>query len=116
MNKENITSFDQMPVNAISEILNDLEAIKEELALQRTKTNLPTAAPAKKILTVEDICELLGMKKSTVYSQTHLAKIPHYKANGRVYFDAVEINDWIHLGKRKTVKQLQNEANQQLRK
>ncbi len=113
MNKENITSFDQMPYG-ISKILNELEAMNERLAMVETKINLPTTSPEKKILTVDDICKLLGMKKSTVYSQTHLAKIPHYKANGRVYFDAVEINNWIHSGKRKTVKQLQNEANQQL--
>jgi excisionase family DNA binding protein len=115
MNKENITTFDQIPY-AISKILNELEAIKEELALGRTKTNLPTTAPEKKILVVDDICKLLGMKKSTVYSQTHLGKIPHYKVNGRVYFDADEINNWIHINKIKTVKELQNEANQQLRK
>lgn len=115
MNEENITSFDQIPYG-ISKILNELEIIKEQLAQVGNKTKMPETTSTKKILTVEDICKLLGMKRSTVYNQTHLAKIPHYKANGRVYFDAEEINNWIHTNKIKTVKELQNEANQQLHK
>lgn len=98
MSRENINSFDQIPF-AINKIFAELESIKEQLAQVGNKTKMPETTSSKKILAVNTICKLPGMKRSTVYNQPHLAKIPHYKANGRVYFDAEEINNWLHAKK-----------------
>jgi len=114
MSKENISSFEQIPYG-ISRILNELEVIKEQLALV-SKPTVQSVEPAKKILTVKDICQLLDMQKSTVYSLTHLNKIPFYKSNGRVYFDSIEIDSWIHSSRRKTIKQLQDEASFEIKR
>lgn len=115
MNKDKLITFEQIPY-AFSQILNELEIIKDQLKFVQTQTNVSPVAPTKKILTTDDICTLLDMKKSTVYNLTHLNKIPHLKTNGRVYFDAIEIDSWIHSNKRKTIKQLQDEANFEIKR
>ena len=115
MKKDKIITFEQIPY-AVSLILDQLETMNERLALVQATANTPLTIPAKKILTSVDICNLLDMKKSTVYNLTHCKKIPHFKTNGRVSFDADEIDRWIHSDRRKTIKQLQDEANNQLRK
>jgi len=33
----------------------------------------------EKLLKVEDVCELLQVRRSTVYEWTHIGYIPHYK-------------------------------------
>lgn len=115
MNKITITSFEQIPYG-MNLILNELESLKERLANSEISRKMQDSSPEKKILTSDDICELLRMKKSTLYCHTSSNKIPYYKSNGRIYFDSDEINAWIHLNKRKTIKELQEEANCQIKR
>ena len=50
----------------------------------------------KRILTTEDVAELLGVAKSYVYKLTYKKLIPHYKPNGKcVFFKREEVEDWI---------------------
>ena len=72
--------------------------------------------PEKDILTVSDICSILDMTKSGIYNLIYQNKIPHFKRGGRVYFDAKEIDQWVRSDRRKTIKQLQEEANLELKK
>lgn len=50
------------------------------------------------ILTIEEVSELTGYKKSTIYKLTHERKIPFHKpAHGgrRIFFKREEINQWL---------------------
>jgi len=49
----------------------------------------------EKLLTIHDICELLQVKRSTVYEWTHLGCIPFYKFRKGVRFRSSEIEQWI---------------------
>lgn len=49
----------------------------------------------EKLLTVQDISELLGVPKSYVYSLTHQKKIPHLKIQGHLRFRRVHIDEWL---------------------
>ena len=50
------------------------------------------------ILTIEEVAELTGYKKTTIYKLTHERKIPFHKpAHGgrRIFFKREEINQWL---------------------
>ena len=50
----------------------------------------------ERLLTVQDISSLLGVKKSYVYHLTYQKKIPHIKINGHhLRFRQSDINKWL---------------------
>lgn len=56
---------------------------------------LPQVKPEKPYLSIEDVCELTGMARQTIYGLTHQKKIPHLKRNGKLLFNREEILRWI---------------------
>lgn len=50
----------------------------------------------EKLLTPEEIANLLGVKLSTIYSWTHLGFIPHIKMGRLIRFREEEILKWIN--------------------
>lgn len=48
-----------------------------------------------KILSVEQICDKLILKKSTVYLWVRNKKIPHVKINKSIRFNELEIDRWL---------------------
>jgi excisionase family DNA binding protein len=48
-----------------------------------------------KLLTPEEISELLGVKLSTIYQWTHIGYIPHFKLGRFVRFREYEILLWL---------------------
>jgi len=49
----------------------------------------------EKLFTPENICELLGIKPSTLYAWTSKKQIPHIKVNGCLRFSEMEITQWL---------------------
>lgn len=59
----------------------------------------------KEVLTVDEACKITGFKKSYMYKLTHLKKIPHYRpTNGAVFFDKVELIEWLKQNKQEVKK------------
>ena len=52
---------------------------------------------------------IIGIKPKTLYSWTSQRKIPHYRANGKLLFNAKEIIDFVKEGRINTAKS-KNEA------
>jgi excisionase family DNA binding protein len=52
----------------------------------------------KKLLTPDDVCELLTIEKSTLYAWTSKKRIPYRKLGG-IRFDEDEILRWLKLRK-----------------
>ena len=53
-------------------------------------------------LGVDEVCSILGYKKSYVYKLTHEHRLPYYKVRGgkgRIRFDKAEIEELIQKGK-----------------
>ena len=48
-----------------------------------------------KLLTIEQVSELLQVKRSTIYSWTFTRKIPFVKINGALRFKEKVIGKWI---------------------
>jgi len=49
----------------------------------------------ERLLTVQDITSLLGLKRSYVYYLTHRKLVPHLKINGQIRFRQSDINKWL---------------------
>jgi excisionase family DNA binding protein len=47
------------------------------------------------LLTTDDICRLLKVKKPYIYQLTHKGKIPFIKIEGIIRFRATEISKWL---------------------
>ncbi|TXD53911.1 helix-turn-helix domain-containing protein [Polaribacter sp. IC063] len=58
---------------------------------------------------IDEIVELTGYKKKTLYGYCQNNTIPHHKKNGRLFFFKAEIIDWIQSGKQKTIKEIEAE-------
>ena len=52
-----------------------------------------------KLITVNDICEMLSVKKSTVYVWAKSGDVPCFRINGMLRFDLEEIHTWIRTCK-----------------
>lgn len=52
---------------------------------------------AKNVLTLEEVCLLTGLAKSSVYKLTSTRSIPFYRADGgkHLYFKKNEVEDWL---------------------
>ena len=81
--------------------VGQIKAIIEDV-LQESSLYLMSGQP--ETLTVEEVSELTGYKKATLYKLTHERKIPFHKpAHGgrRIFFKRAEINQWLesnHFG------------------
>lgn len=49
----------------------------------------------EKFLDIDEVCQMLKLKKSYIYLLTHEKKIPHYKVNGHLRFRLSDIEEWI---------------------
>ena len=49
----------------------------------------------ERLLTVQDMSSLLGVKNSYVYYLTHRKRIPHLKIHGHLRFRESDIDGWL---------------------
>ena len=54
-----------------------------------------TEGATDKLLTVQEVCNLLKVKETYVYWLTHQKKIPHIKMQGHLRFRASAIDEWL---------------------
>jgi len=55
----------------------------------------------EKLLTVQQLSELIQISRSTLYEWTHCGFIPHYKFPNGVRFKETEIDDWLRKRQKK---------------
>lgn len=68
-----------------------------EIIKRLDRLEVLTLLAAKSVLTLEEVCLLTGLAKSTVYKMTANRVIPHYHAEGgkHLYFKKDEVEDWL---------------------
>ena len=72
---------------------NVLEALqKQDERLQKIEDLLTSS---KTVLNIDEVCTLTGLSKSHLYKLTCWGKIPFYKQAKHLYFDRVEIENWL---------------------
>ena len=76
--------------------------------------NIPQIRPADRWMNLKELCEYLPSHpaEQTVYGWTSCHQIPFHKRGKRIMFLKSEIDAWLHDGKRKSQKELAEEAAQ----
>ena len=64
-------------------------------------------------LTIDELCELIGYKKSSIYGLVQKKKIPFHK-KGKLFFLKSEIMEWLKNGKKTTSEEIKQKANDYL--
>jgi excisionase family DNA binding protein len=71
----------------------------------------------KSILSFDEAAEFLHLSKSYLYKLTSAGQIPHYKPKGKMlYFEKASLEDWLRQNPVKTVRQMEQEASELLRR
>jgi excisionase family DNA binding protein len=103
---------------AVKEANNYIEFIKNELDesdIDEQKLVLPTRRPKEdnketQLMTVIELKDYLKCSKASIYRKTSRKEIPHNKIGNTLYFDKKEIDEWIKSHKRKTIEEIDQEA------
>ncbi|MCX6258635.1 MAG: helix-turn-helix domain-containing protein [Bacteroidia bacterium] len=59
---------------------------------------------------LDEACKILMKSKATVYGMTSTQKIPFYKRGKKLYFKKEELLHWLGQGRRKTVDEIRQGA------
>ena len=107
MNDKNIT-FEDLP-KAMSWMMNKLDKLDSKID---GLNNIPQVRSADQWMNLKELCEYLPSHpaEQTVYGWTSCHQIPFHKRGKRIMFLKSEIDAWLHDGKRKSQKELAEEA------
>ena len=100
------------PFEIIDARLSNIENLLLDLKhAPKTACDLPET---DRWFTINELCEYLPDKpvKSTIYGYVHTLSIPFHKTTKRLRFLKSEIDTWLKSGKRKTVSEIEDEADQ----
>jgi len=107
MSEKNIT-FEDMPkaMSWMMDKLNELDSKIDGL------NNSPQTPPSEIWMNLKELREYLPNHpaEQTVYGWTSCHQIPFHKKGKRIMFLKSEIDDWLHDGKMKSQKELEQEA------
>ena len=109
MDDKNIT-FEDLP-KAMSWMIDKLNKLDSKLD---SLNSVPQAQSADQWMNLKELCEYLPSHpaEQTVYGWTSCHQIPYHKRGKRIMFLKSEIDAWLHDGKRKSQKELAEEAAQ----
>ena len=109
MSEKNIT-FEDLP-KAMSWMMDKLNKLDSKID---GLNNIPQVRPADQWMNLKELCEYLPSHpaEQTVYGWTSCHQIPFHKRGKRIMFLKSEIDAWLHDGKRKSQKELAEEAAQ----
>jgi excisionase family DNA binding protein len=99
-------TFDQLP-QAVKELFDKVENI-ERLLLSQSNDPQPEA---DQLLTIGQASEILHLTVPTIYGLVQRAEVPVCKRGKRLYFSKQELTSWIMSGRKKTVAEIESEAN-----
>jgi excisionase family DNA binding protein len=81
--------------SGIDKLTDTYYHLDEETRPEGVRTS--TAEKFDRLLTVQEVCELLNVRKTYVYWLTHRKKIPHIKMQGHLRFRQSAIDEWIRM-------------------
>lgn len=81
-------------------------SLRKILSVQKQETH-PEPDP---LLTIQQAAEFLKLSVPTIYSLVSRSEIPVSKKTKRLYFSRKELTDWIKTGRRKTISEVEAEA------
>lgn len=107
----NEISFENLP-KAIAHLVDEVEKLK--LLVEKSQTQI---APKKRMpIGIDEACHIIGKAKPTIYSMVQKRMIPCYKNGKKLYFFEDELLKWITKGKKKTMHEIEMEAQADFKK
>lgn len=105
-------TLEKLP-EAVNQLFNKLESI-ESLLLDKSGDQ----SEVDQLLTVSQVASFLDLSIPTIYGYVSRAEIPvcKRKHTKRLYFSKQDITNWIKKGRRKTISEIESEADNQLSK
>ena len=100
----------------ISMPVADLQTIITDCVNTCLKTSLSdnTEQEQDSLLNIQQAATLLGLSVATLYSKVSKAEIPVSKQGNRLYFSKQELTNWIKTGRKKTISEMQADAEKYL--
>lgn len=98
-------TFEQLP-DAVSRLFLKLEGI-EQLLMQ---SNCPAPTVSEDPITIQQAADFIKLSVSTLYMLVSRSQIPYMKKGKRLYFSKKELNEWIKTGRKKTIAEMDIEA------
>jgi len=91
----------------------EFEALIEDVVRRVLRTQGPDHSPNNldDLLTVPQVAELLFLSIPTIYGLLHRKELPAMKRAKRVYFRRSEILKYLEEGRKKTMTEIEAEAN-----
>ena len=77
-------------------VQNEVSVFKQIQKQGERLQNIENLLSLKKtVLNIDEVSSLTGLSKSTIYKFTSFGNIPHYKQAKHLYFDRLEIENWL---------------------
>jgi len=105
---EQIT-FEQLP-SAFVELFHKVENIEKLLERRRDATPV-----VEELLTIQAAADFLKLSVPTLYGLVSRSQLPVSKRGKRLYFSKAELAAWIKEGRKKTLVEMQADADRYLR-
>ena len=97
-----------MTEEAIDELVNRIsEKLKKSFELHGD-------AKEDELLTIKEASKLINLAVPTIYGLVHKNEIPYSKGKKKLYFDKVQLLEWVHSGKRTSKKDLNDKVDEYL--
>ena len=96
-NATNNLSFDQLP-KAVGELLTKVDYVISRLDEKKDADGASPTQDDDQMMTMEEACQFIGKKRSTMYSLTSERRIPYRKRGNKLYFFKKELVEWIQSG------------------
>ena len=96
-NETNNLSFDQLP-KAVGELLTKVDYVISRLDEKKDADGASPTQDDDQMMTMEEACQFIGKKRSTMYSLTSERRIPYRKRGNKLYFFKKELVEWIQSG------------------
>ena len=95
-NESNL-SFDQLP-KAVGELLTKVDYVISRLDEKKEADDSSQTQDDDQMMTMDEACQFIGKKRSTMYSLTSERRIPYRKRGNKLYFFKKELVEWIQSG------------------
>ena len=95
-NESNL-SFDQLP-KAVGELLTKVDYVISRLDEKKEADSSSPTSDDDQMMTMDEACQFIGKKRSTMYSLTSERRIPYRKRGNKLYFFKKELVEWIQSG------------------
>lgn len=95
-NESNL-SFDQLP-KAVGELLTKVDYVISRLDEKKEADDSSPTQDDDQMMTMDEACQFIGKKRSTMFSLTSERRIPYRKRGNKLYFFKKELVEWIQSG------------------